>query len=651
MRKRVYSSVIILVSLASVAAGTYLAAQRAKTTTQKQGKAGQRTAQRTPASQTGALRTADPNRAPQTAVDDALFATEDFFGVSSLVARPYSVALERVGTLATQYPKDARLHLHAARLSEKLGQFDRASREMRQYAELKGRSADSLRRLASFYHNRAQYADEVRTLQELARNLPVKDRTAVYKRAAELVRTRALKEFKAADFFAELVAADATNIQPVKDYVEELQLANQAAEALAVLAQFQPKFPSELAYFLKTRAQILEARGDRRAAEDVYTSAFDPNWPRSIASDYYDLMRRFGRYRLERRGLQERVRAGAVDLQTVARLFGFYSYEGNYEQAASLIRELEARRGGSPTSWNARELEQVSGMLTSIGYYDQASRYLYTLYLVGGLQAGSKAREDALNRLFKVMIDASGTPTRVATGDLSFYKDVAEVDQHPGFMNGVLSLILSGSDVAQEFASQEKSAAGYFNRAFAYRIFTSFKQEYAQSNYLGDMYLGIINVFATLGEHRLAVDAGREFQQRYPDSPSYSIVSLRMADSYVALKDRANERVVLQSLLDRLARERARGKPLVPVSAKRWSYGVTPQVAQLIDRIKYNIEAYSDTYDPTTDSDDSSEEESDVDSEEYSSETRRVIREGRLTAACLSGTCRRSRPTRSRQRR
>ena len=633
MRKRVFSSLVILVSLASVAVGTYVAAQRSKTTAQKQGR---RTAQRTPAAgnQTGTLRSADPNRAPQKAVDDALFTTEDFFGVSSLVARPYSVAFERVSTLTSEYPKDARLRLQAAMLAEKLGQFDRASGEMRQYAELKGRSTDALRRLASFYHNRAQYADEVRTLQELARSLPVKDRTAIYKRAAELVRTRSLKEFKAADFFAELVAADNANIQPVKDYVEELRLANQTAEALTVLAQFQPKFPAELAYFLKTRAQLLEARGDRRAAEEVYSSAFDPNWPRSISSDYYDLMRRFGRYRLERRALQERVREGAQDLPTVARLFGFYAYEANYEQAAALLRQLEARRGSlasqpktsqpvSPVSWNARELEQVAGMLTSIGHYDRASRYLYTLYLVGGLQTGSKSREDALYRLFKVMIDASGTPTRVATGDLSFYKDVAEVDQHPGFMNGVLSLILSGSDVSQEFANQEKSAAGYFNRAFAYRIFTSFKQEYAQSNSLGDMYLDVINVFAGLGEHKLAIEAAREFQQRYPESPSYSNISLRMADSYVALKDRKNERVVLQGLLDRLARERVKGRPLVPVAAKRWSYGVSPQIAQLIDRIKYKIEAYSDTYDPTDESDSSgaSDQESDTDVEDYSPDT------------------------------
>jgi hypothetical protein len=115
------------------------------------------------------------------------------------------------------------------------------------------------------------------------------------------------------------------------------------------------------------------------------------------------------------------------------------------------------------------------------------------------------------------------------------------------------------------------------------------------------MYLGVVNVFASLGEHRLAIEAGREFGQRFPDSRRYAEVMLRIADSYVALKDRAGERAILAQLLDRLSRTRPKGAPLVPVSAKRWTYGITPRVAQLVDRIKYNIEAYSDTYDPTED--------------------------------------------------
>ncbi|HKP86745.1 MAG TPA: hypothetical protein VJZ26_11645, partial [Blastocatellia bacterium] len=645
MRKRIYSSIVIVLSLASVTVATYVgiqkaAAQKAKTSVQK-ASAGQTTpkgkttpANRNAGAQTAPLRPSDPNRAPQNAVDDALYSSEEFFGTQAVVARPYAVALERVGALLSQYPKDARLHLHAARLGERLGQYDRAAAEMTQYADLKRRSPDALRRLANFYHDRARFADEVRTLQELAKALPVPDRAAAYKRAAGVVRAYTLKEFKPADFFAELVAADPSNIQPVENYVEELQLAKQYKDALAVLASFQPKFPSELAYFLKTRAQILEATGDRRAAEAVYDTAFDPNWPREIAGDYYELLRRFGRYRVVRRGLQDKARAGTDDLQTVARLFSILSYEGSYEQASRLLSGLEDRRAtraprraansqpAQPAtvsaSWNARELETVAAMFASIGDYDQSSRYLYTLYLIGGLQPASQSREDALYRLFKVMIDAAGTPARVAAGDLSLYKDVAQVDQHPGFMNGVLSLVLSGTDPAQEFATEQKAAAGYFNRAFAYRIFSAFKQEYAQSKYMAEMYLGVVNVFSSLGEHRLAIEAGREFQQRFPDSPRYGDVSLRVADSYVALKDRTNERAVLAALLDRLARTQPKGKPLVAASSKRWSYGITPRIEQLVDRIRYDIEAYSDTYDPTEGNDGTSndEEESEDDSEE-----------------------------------
>src|SRR5262249_27554761 len=319
--------------------------------------------------------------------------------------------------------------------------------------------------------------------------------------------------------------------------------------------------------------------------------------------------------------------------------FSVLSYEGSYEQAAKVLRELEDRRAAKrPQStassfnsqpgavasslWTSRELETVAEMFTSIGHYDQASRYLYTFYLVGGLQPVSESREEALYRLFKVMLDAARTPTRVAGGDLSFYRDVAQVDQHPGFMNGVLSLILSGVSPSQEFAAEEKPAAGYFNRAFAYRIFSSFKQEYAQSKHLAEMYLGIVNVFASLGEHKLAIDAGREFEQRYPDSPQYADVALRMADSYVALKDRKGERTVLGELLDKLASRQRRGVPLVPISPKHWSYGITPRIENLIDRIKYNIEAYSDTYDPTEGNAEKNErEDSESDSETESEVT------------------------------
>ena len=268
---------VIVLSLGSLVAATFFAAQKAashrkataqkrvtgQTATRQRAARGNRNARAT----AGPTRIADPNRAPQAAVDDALFTNEEFFGSQASVARPYSIALDRVGALLAKYPKDPRLHLHAARLAERLGQNDKAAAEMAQYADLKKRSTDALFRLAGFYHDRARFADEVRTLQELAKSLIVSERGPIYKRAAQVVRSYALKDFTPADFFAELVAADPSNIQPVKDYVQELRLAKQNKEALAVLVSFQSRFPAELGYFLKTRAAILERSGDRRAAE------------------------------------------------------------------------------------------------------------------------------------------------------------------------------------------------------------------------------------------------------------------------------------------------------------------------------------------------------------------------------------------------
>ena len=319
MRKRILSTLVIVLSVASVAVATFVAqraAQRARSSTPAAASGqtaakGRTAANRNAAAPQAPVRQPDPNRAPQPAVDDALYTSEEFFGTQASVARPYAVALDRVNMLLAQYPRDARLHLHAAHRSERLSQFDIAANEMAVYADLKRRSPDALRRLASFYHNRARFGDEVKTLVELAKAMPVTERAPLYKQAAGVVRSYSLKEYKPADFFAELVAADPSNLQPIKDYVEELHLAEDRKEALNVLATYQPKFPGQLAYFLKTRAELLEEQGDRRAAEQVYDAAFDPTWPRAISGDYYDLLRRFGRYRTVRRSLQERARTAS----------------------------------------------------------------------------------------------------------------------------------------------------------------------------------------------------------------------------------------------------------------------------------------------------------------------------------------------------
>ncbi|HEY6327997.1 MAG TPA: hypothetical protein VI756_01580, partial [Blastocatellia bacterium] len=211
-------------------------------------------ARRRPTPAATPIRAADPNLAPRPMVDDALYVNEEFFGSTASVARPYSDSLGRVNSLLEKYPKDARLHLDASRLTERLGQFDKSAAEMVQYAQLKNNSPDALRQLADFYRHREMADDEVKTLVQLARSLTVDQRAPIYERAADVVRNHALKDFKPDDFFAELIAADPSNIKPVHDYVDALRIAGKDKDALDVLVYFQPKFPSELQYFLKTRS-------------------------------------------------------------------------------------------------------------------------------------------------------------------------------------------------------------------------------------------------------------------------------------------------------------------------------------------------------------------------------------------------------------
>ena len=106
MRKRIFPSLMIVLASVTIAAATFVAqraAQRAKSSTPTATK-GQAAKGRTPANRnTGAAQTPvrqpDPNRAPQPAVDDALYTSEEFFGTEAFVARPYSVAIDRVNAL------------------------------------------------------------------------------------------------------------------------------------------------------------------------------------------------------------------------------------------------------------------------------------------------------------------------------------------------------------------------------------------------------------------------------------------------------------------------------------------------------------------------------------------------------------------------
>lgn len=514
---------------------------------------------------------ADPNRATPAELREALYTTEEFFGAQSLVPRPFAEAKTAIASLQAKYPEDVRLLRYGSSLDEKLGNFPGATEQMRKYATIRSNAPNALRRLAAFYHGRAMYADEAQTLQQLAPVAYPDEREGIYQQIATLVKDHELTGFDLANFYKSLMATAPDDVRLAKQYVEQLVARNDSAAALRALDELQPKYPSELQYFLKTKATIYEGQNKRPEAEAVYGRAFDPLWPRAIVADWYELQRRFGRYRAYRRDLQNRfLKPATVDFDTAARLFNIYAYEANYGGALRVLNELELRRQTS--GWKREELETAAGMCLQIGGFDPSSRFLYSLFATEGLKAGSPEREKTLAKMTSVLLDAETAGVGLSAEDISLYKDIAKADQGPGFLNGVLSLILAGNNIPSEYNRANANAVGYFNRALAYRFYAALRQEFPDSKALPDLHVRLLRGFARMGEYETVVKLADEYLQKYPDSPAAPQISVEAAEAEARLRRRPAERTRLIALLDKLAAARKPGEPLVASSSKRWTF-------------------------------------------------------------------------------
>ncbi|MCS6803996.1 MAG: tetratricopeptide repeat protein [Blastocatellia bacterium] len=521
----------------------------------------------------------DPNRAPQSDIDQALLSTEEFFGSQALIERPTQQARERLTHLMRSYPRDAQLRLIAAKLDVRLGETERANEQMRQFVELENRQPSALRTLAIYQHSQAQFANEIATLMELARKSPRHHHRDIFDQIISVIRTHRPAGIDLDRTYRAMFELNPLELAPIVSYVQELSAQRRYEQALAVIAEFRSRFADRPHLLLNEEAAIYLRQNRIDQAVAVYDRLFKPLWEPSLSSAYYKLLKRVGRYRSYRRYWRERYEAGSADVQTLARLFDLYVWEGNAAEANRVLARYEDVADRDRTTPPARELETLAALYARIGNYDQASRYYYTLHLMGVFQTNSPLRESGLYQLFNALMQAQDQPTRVAAGDLSLYKDVATVDQHPGLLNGVLSLILADTAIPEEFREREARAARLFNGLLAYRIFQAFKNEFPQSERLPSMYASLIDTVAQLKRFELAINMGEEFLARFSDSDQYETISLKIADAYRSLNDRHKERLIYRRLLDRLAARRLPGQPLMPVAMEPWTYVLSPRWA------------------------------------------------------------------------
>ena len=77
------------------------------------------------------------------------------------------------------------------------------------------------------------------------------------------------------------------------------------------------------------------------------------------------------------------------------------------------------------------------------------------------------AQEQAIAGLTNLLLTAPETPIRFGSGELSMYRDIATMDQGPGYLNGILSLLLNTTQPASQYSEEEQRAVPYFHRSRA----------------------------------------------------------------------------------------------------------------------------------------------------------------------------------------
>nr|MBA3321596.1 hypothetical protein [Pyrinomonadaceae bacterium] len=506
-------------------------------------------------------------------IEAAMFARVEFLGAQALVPYPTAEARQRVADLTAQHADEPELYRQLAQLDEQLGRVAEAKQEMRHYVELRPNDHAALQVWADFLHRRAEFADEAAVRERLLRLSPATERPALMSELIALAQTHELGKYLQADFYREVIDADAgAAFEIVSQLVEKLRAEKSHGAALAAVRQYRPRFPARLDYFIEQETAILVELNQLAAAEQVYHAAFDPFWPDELAEQFYQFLAAHDRYRAYGHELREAFRRDPTDFDIALRLLHYDARGYGTGELPRVVAKLEGARARRAVAWQPEELATLARFMLANGHGDIAARLLYTLHARGELGPGSPVRAKILYQLFELLSDAGGERLALTRGDLKFYEDVATSDPHPGLLGGVLSLIFSDSAPRRELRREEAAAVEHFNRAAAQRIFQTYKAEYPTAPELAQMYLDLVRLHTAGGQADEAAAVLGEFETRHADEKKvidYPSVALKLADAYIALNRHEDERRIYRRVLDHLgARHSSLLVSLVPTTRK-----------------------------------------------------------------------------------
>ena len=490
-------------------------------------------------------------------------------GGPALVRRPPDETRAALSQLISAAPSDAELLSLRALEDEQQLDFTAAEADWKQYAQSAKDPAAGQLALADFYHRRLRPQDEVAALAAAAqlpspdseRLVPAPEQRSwrAFERIFVLLSEQALSPDLAADSYRKWMARYPAESSVAKRFFRFLLVEKRFADAEQHIAAYQKAFPKDEVFPVSARASLAQAKGSIAEALALYDRSFQPLWPPELVNDYFLLITQTHNLRAFLDRARASVAANPEDLNAAARLFYYYQQQGNLEAARRILVEFRLRKESRHSAWKADELLTLARLFEGVQDSNEAIRHYYALYSLSGADAAST--EKALAGIINILFTAPEQPLRFGSGDLSLYKDIATLDPYPGFLNGILSLLLNSASPNQQFAQEENNSIAYFHRLRAAELLALFDSRYPNSPQRPALHARLLEAYALYGDFDGVIRGGRQFLANFPTAPQRTQVAFLMADAFARKGQVEEEFALYDSLLKELA-ERSQGVPL-----------------------------------------------------------------------------------------
>jgi hypothetical protein len=502
-------------------------------------------------------------------LEAAIFRTVSLPGGPTAIRRPPSETVPALGDLIKQQPRQGELYsLKALEEEEKLD-FTAAEADWKLYVQNGSDKGAANIALADFYHRRNRPLDEVNALSAAGRlPAPLSERFTTTGEQRSWLAFERIFGVVDAQALGKSVAVEQYNVW-LDRYPQEQGLYGRYFQYLLdqkdfklagdLITRYHSKFPNDEIFPTRAHALLAYEQGSVEQGLAVYDKNFQPLWPAELVKNYFDLLketRSLRKFLDQTRGALAR---NPDDLNSAARIFYYYQQQGNLDAAQQAITEYRLKKDARKAPWTSQELYTFARLLEAVHFYPEAARYYFALYNSPGNDPSMQ--EKALAGLANILLAAPEQQVRFGSGDISMYKDIATMDSGPGYLNGILSLLLNNNDPAAHYTEEEQRAVPYFHRARAAGLIAFLDQKIPNSPARAELHARLIEAYSGYGQDEAVVRSGREYLTAFPNAAQRHQVALLMADSFARTNNTQEEFAIYGSMLQELARK-ADGIPL-----------------------------------------------------------------------------------------